>query len=283
MHHYFPKCQLYIVSYPEGGGGNLLVSVISHMLFPEKETSIIDNGTFNAHSMTDIAKETHKINDDKKQRGRTNDWNTWPPVPFRASPIRGKIPLYQLQQPKDPTGYLILWDHTRIQDYISLESIYPNFTELMITVKPEDKNQYDFTYFLKFAEMKIIGDWNKIQQEFAGVDTSHEWIYNFSSAYDLIMDKEHLRLFSLYYFNGVDRHPMTLGDFTEANFNSHKNKHSKFASKIQAVDFKTILSDMDSTLNHLSSILNVPISETAKTVYKKWLDKQVLLESVLEK
>ena len=56
-HHYFPKCQLYIVSYPEGGGGNLLVSVISHMLFPEKETSIIDNGTFNAHSMTDIAKE----------------------------------------------------------------------------------------------------------------------------------------------------------------------------------------------------------------------------------
>ena len=282
MYNYFPKCKLYIISYPQGGAGNLLVGVISHMLFPEKEAPVINNEMSIAHDIASIAKETHKIKDNEKQRTYTSDWNTWPMSPFRSVPNRG-IPLYELMPPKDPNGYMILWDHTKIQDYNSLESVYPNFAELMITVKDEDKHQYDFTYFLKFAEMNKIGDWDKVQDEFANANPTNNWIYNFSSAYDLIKDKEHLKLFSLFYFNGIDRHLDTLGDFSEKNAIKHKDKHSKFSSKIHTIDFKTILTDMNSTLNQLSSILGVPISDNARLVYDRWINKQVLLESILDK
>lgn len=280
MYNYFPNCQLYLINYPPGGCGSLIVSVISYMLFPDKELPD-EVSLSNAHYMTTIAKETHELS--KYQESRMDmavSGGVTKNLEYFTLPLKGGLPLYQIVKPKDTNGYMILWDHSVVYNYNSLTSLYPNFTEIVVTVKPEDKPQYDFTCFLKFGEADSITDWRYIQEKVSSRDPINNWILNFSTPKELINDKEHLKLFaSLDVFSTE----LSLGDFLEPVFAKHKIKNHKFTSRINSLDFKTILSDADTTLNQISEIVKTPVTEKAKIVYDRWINKQILLDTLMGK
>lgn len=241
------------------------------MLFPEKELPK-DGNLSNAHHMTTIAKETHEFFRYEEPR-----------MDLPHIHCRSGVPLYQIIKPKDVIGSMILWDHSVVYDYNRLSSMYPNFTEIVVTVKPQDKNNYDFMYFLKFGEVDCIENWNYLQKKTIEMNPDYNWIFNYSAPSSLIADTEYFTLFSALHFGSTNDDSKILADFAESKFVEHVEKNSNFASNIHSIDFKTILTNMDTTLNKISEIIKVPVSDKAKTVYDRWINKQILLDTLMGK
>lgn len=192
---------------------------------------------------------------------------------------------YQRVKPKDRNGCVLCVDHTTIYNYNSLASIYPNFTEFLVTIKPEDRNQLDFTVFLKFmCELDgepLLSTWKSMKNIVLQDNPNYDWLNNYELPKHILENTEHYRLFVQSYFNK----PTTtefFGRFDCRNYEKIINNNPKYKDRIHSIDFKTIMTDSETILNQVSSILEVPITDNARIVYDRWINKQVLLESVLD-
>ena len=293
MHRCFPNCHLYAINFAPGTCGSLISSLIYCMLFPneslkeEQDLSNAHDTLLNAvvqvwddQSIVDLGYDKEDYRFQIRFGGKVSNFL----LPVLNEPAG--INAYQRVSPKNKNGFVIVIDHTTIYNYESLVSVYPNFTEFLITIKPEDRNQHDFTVFLKFmCELEgepLIETWNIMQRVVLNRNPEYIWITDYENPKDILSNKEHFHLFVKSYF-GTPTNFENFGKFDSRNFNKRIEKNIKFKDRIHSIDFKTIMTNPNSILNQISNILQKPISDSARLVYDRWISKQVLLESILDK
>ena len=285
-HRCFPNCHLYLINYAPGTCGSLITSVVYHILFPDRELISEQDYFTNAHDSLHQAVLNTWSYQSRLDLGYGED--TYRTTNFLLPTLNypAGINAYQRVSPKDRNGCVLCVDHTTIYNYNSLASIYPKFTEFLITIKPEDRNQLDFTIFLKFmCELDaepLLSTWKSMKNIVLQQNPNYDWLNNYELPKHLLENAEHYKLFVQSYFN-KPVNPEFFGRFDYRNYEKIINQNPKYKNHIHSIDFKTILTDSETILNQVSSILEVPITDNARLVYDRWINKQVLLESFLDK
>ena len=286
MHHCFPNCHLHLINFAPGTCGSLITSIVYYMLFPDQEL-ISEQKFSNAHDT--LHRAVASTWSDDSMIGLGWDIENYRQVGFTLPVINvpAGVNAYERIQPKDKNGYVLVIDHGQVYNYHSLSSVYPKFTQFLVTIKPEDRDQLDFNIFLKFHCQLLEGDelskaWRNTQNLVVKKNSSYDWIYEYTTPKSLLDNTEHFNLFVKCHFdNPVDLTYM--GNYDYRNYDTIISKNPKHKDCIHSIDFKTIMTDSESILNQVSSILEVPITNNARLVYDRWLSKQVLLESFLDK
>lgn len=286
MHHCFPNCHLYLINFAPGTCGSLLSSIIYYMLTPNSPLLSEQENFTNAHDTLLSSVNDTWTNESLTDLGYNRGTYIRPTFLLPTLNEPAGINAYQRVKPKDKNKFLVLIDHTNVYDYNRLVSVYPVFTEFLITIKPEDRNQLDFIIFLKFmCELEgepLLSTWQSMKNVVLKNNPNYDWINSYERPKHILENTEHYKLFVQSYFN-KPVNPEFFGRFDYRNYEKIISQNPKYKDKIHSINFKTILTDSETTLNQVSNILQVPVTDNARVVYDRWINKQVLLESFLDK
>lgn len=274
----YPDSDCYLVTYPGGTGGSLVVTLLSCFLIKEEQLHFYfpsDRGNF--HSILEAIEQFW--NEETKRK-----WYTEKFVYKKDINIYDYITPKQLDQP------LILHQHDHVSDYNQLQSIYPKFLEFIISTEPEDSAQINLNLFLKLIadtpyrnysqhEDTFKEQWINYREDWLDKNPEELWINEYSSAKELVDNKDDFKRFAL--LNNNWNRPLAYHFDVEAELQRIIEIAGDCSSKITFLKFHDIHYNPEKILNQFSETLKIPVPEVAKQKYDAWLNKQILIEHLL--